>query len=50
MDEFFDEYHIPLIKNIYHPALIQEWKINLDTTAYEKIKQRSEATIKEERN
>ena len=36
MDKLFDEYHIPLLKDIDHPELIQEWKRNLDATAYEK--------------
>ena len=26
MDELFDEYHLPLLKDIYHPALIEEQK------------------------
>ena len=36
MDTLFDEYHLPLLKYIYHRALIQEWKLNIDATAYEK--------------
>ena len=26
----------PLLDDINHPALVQEWKLNLDTVAYEK--------------
>ena len=26
IDELFYQYHIPLLKYIYHPALVQEWK------------------------
>ena len=33
-DEIFDEYHIPLLKNIDRLALITEWKQNLDAAAY----------------
>ena len=28
----FSEYVEPLLKDINHPALLQEWKINLDAT------------------
>ena len=36
MDALFDEYQIPSFKNIDHPTLIQEWKLNLDAADYEK--------------
>ena len=36
MYELFDEYHIPLLKDIDHPELIQQWRRNLDAAAYEK--------------
>ena len=29
-------YVLPLLKDINHPALLQEWKLNLDAAAYEK--------------
>ena len=29
-------YVTPQIKEIHHPALLQEWKINLDAAEYEK--------------
>ena len=32
----FSEYVEPLLKDINHPALLQEWKINLDATEYER--------------
>ena len=32
----FSEYVEPLLKYINHPALLQEWKLNLDATYYEK--------------
>ena len=34
---FFYQYYLPLLKYIDHPALIQEWKQNIDSAAYEKI-------------
>ena len=36
MGALFDEYHIPLLKYMDHPALIEEWKRNIDATDYEK--------------
>ena len=30
----FSEYVEPLLKDINHPALLQEWKLNLDAAAY----------------
>ena len=36
MYELFHQYHIPLLKYIYYPALITEWKQNIDSAAYEK--------------
>ena len=35
MDELFGEYHLPLLKNVDHPALIQECKQNIDYADYE---------------
>ena len=32
----FSTYVEPLFNYINHPALLQEWKLNLDTPAYEK--------------
>ena len=32
----FSEYVEPLLKDINHPALIQEWKLNLDAADYER--------------
>ena len=47
----FFKYIKPLLKDIDHHALIQEWKQNLDAAAYENIyKQRSKDTIQEEIN
>ena len=34
-DEIFDQYHLPLLKDSDHPALIQIWKQNIDAAAYE---------------
>ena len=31
----FSAYVVPLLKYINHPVLLQEWKINIDTSAYE---------------
>ena len=36
MDKLSDKCHIPLLKNVDHPALIKEWKLNHDAVAYEK--------------
>ena len=36
INTIFYEYHIPLLNNLDHPALIEEWKRNLDTAAYKK--------------
>ena len=30
----FSAYVVPLLKDINHPALLQEWKLNLDAAAY----------------
>ena len=35
-DENFYQYYLPLLKDINHPVLIQEWKKNIDAAAYEK--------------
>ena len=32
----FSAYSVPLSKYINHPALLQEWKLNIDDAAYEK--------------
>ena len=36
INTIFSSYVEPLLKYINHPALIQEWKLNLDAEAYEK--------------
>ena len=36
MDILFSTYITPQIKEIYHPAIIQEWKLNIDASEYEK--------------
>ena len=36
MDRLFSTYITPQIKEIYHPAIIQEWKLNIDSAKYEK--------------
>ena len=36
MDRLFSTYVTPQIKEIYHPSIIQEWKLNIDATEYEK--------------
>ena len=33
----FSSYVVPLLKDSNHPALIKEWKINIDAAAYKKI-------------
>ena len=49
-DKLFDQYHIPLLKYIYYPELIQEWKKYLDADSHEKNKPGNKAKIKEEIN
>ena len=36
MSTVFNTYVTPQIKEINHPVLLQEWKINLDAADYEK--------------
>ena len=36
MDRLFSTYVTPQIKEIYHPAIIKEWKLNIDAAEYEK--------------
>ena len=36
MDSLFITYVTPQIKETYHPAIIQEWKLNIDAAEYEK--------------
>ena len=37
MDRLFSTYVTPKIKEIYHPEIIQERKLNIDAAEYEKI-------------
>ena len=37
MITIFSKYVTPQIKEIHHPALLQEWKLHLDAAEYEKI-------------
>ena len=36
MSRLLSTYVTPQIKEIYHPAIIQEWKLNIDAAEYEK--------------
>ena len=36
MDILFSTYVTPQIKEIYHPAIIQKWRLNIDAAEYEK--------------
>ena len=36
MDRLLSTYVTPQINEIYHPAIIQEWKLNIDAAEYEK--------------
>ena len=36
MDRLFSIYVTPQIKEIYHPSIIQEWKLNIDAAECEK--------------
>ena len=35
MDRLFRTYITPQMKEIYHPEIIQEWKLNIDAAEYE---------------
>ena len=35
IDKPFIEYFAPIMENIYHPTLIEEWRQNIDAAAYE---------------
>ena len=35
--KIFSAYVVPLLKDINHPALLQEWKLNIDAAEYEQI-------------
>ena len=49
--ELFIEYIVLIMEDLDHPALIEEWKQNLDTAAYEKkSKPRCKDTIDSETN
>ena len=34
MDRLFSTYITPQMKEIYHPSIIQEWKLNIDSSEY----------------
>ena len=36
MDRLFKTYITPQLKEIYYPAILQEWKLNIDAAEYEK--------------
>ena len=36
MDRLFKTYITPQLKELYHPAILQEWKLNIDAAEYEK--------------
>ena len=36
MDRLSRTYITPQIKEIYHPEILQEWKLNIDAAEYEK--------------
>ena len=36
MDRLFSTYITPLIKEIYHPDILQEWELIIDAAEYEK--------------
>ena len=36
MVEIFKTYITPQLKEIYHPEILQEWKLNIDAKEYEK--------------
>ena len=41
MSRLFSKCVTPQIKEIYHPAIIQEWKLNIDAGEYKKNMARS---------
>ena len=36
IDRLFKTHITPQLKEIYHPEILQEWKLNIDTAEYEK--------------
>ena len=48
--DFFLEYLVPVMDNIEHPALIEEWEQNIDANDYEKSIQRCKVAINKEKN
>ena len=46
----FPEYLVPVMDNIEHPALIEEWEQNIDANDYEKSIQRCKVAINKEKN
>ena len=36
MEKLFKTYITPQLKEIYHPEILQEWKLNIDAAEYEK--------------
>ena len=36
MRNIFNTYFMPQIKEINHPAIFQEWKLNIDAAEYER--------------
>ena len=39
MINIFNTYVTPMIKEINHPAILQEWKLNIDAAEYERNKE-----------
>ena len=37
IEELFMTYHVFIMENLDHPALIEEWKQNIDAASYEEI-------------
>ena len=37
IDNFFIKYLVPVMNDLDHPELIEEWKQNIDAAAYERI-------------
>ena len=50
IDELFIEYIVTIVEDLYHPALIEDWKQNINAAAYEKSKPRFKYTINSEKN
>ena len=48
MSNLFSTYVTPQVKEINHPAIVQEWKLNIDSAEYKNIWQKIIDPLKKE--